>query len=99
MQAWGKQASPSTAVELLQSTGWWRPHEQLCLLKANRSETFPADVQVSPGRSVPAGDTSCIYHSSVPQRRVELAAGTLRMLTITSTGYFPHCLTAPANQD
>ncbi|KAL3150657.1 hypothetical protein ABBQ32_000455 [Trebouxia sp. C0010 RCD-2024] len=45
MQACNKQASPSAASELLQSAGWWRPHEQIGLLKANRAELFPAAVQ------------------------------------------------------
>lgn len=45
-QACGKQPNPSGAVELLQSAGWWRPHEQIGLIKANRSEFFPPHVQV-----------------------------------------------------
>lgn len=46
MQACRKQASPSAAAELLQSCGWWAPHEQLGLIKAGRAEIFPAPVQV-----------------------------------------------------
>ncbi|KAL0034491.1 hypothetical protein WJX79_005355 [Trebouxia sp. C0005] len=45
MQACGKQPNPSAAVEMLQSAGWWRPHEQLGLIKAQRTETFPSPVQ------------------------------------------------------
>ncbi len=46
LQACGKQPNPSAAVEMLQSAGWWRPHEQLGLIKAQRTETFPSPVQV-----------------------------------------------------
>lgn len=45
IKAWGKTGSVSTAVELLKGIGWWQPHEQLCLIKANRTESFPAAVQ------------------------------------------------------
>lgn len=45
MQACGKQPNPSGAVEMLQSAGWWRPHEQLGLIKAQRTDTFPSPVQ------------------------------------------------------
>lgn len=48
MQACRKQANPSSASQLLQSAGWWRPHEQLGLVKANRAELFPLLVQVLP---------------------------------------------------
>ncbi len=46
LQACGKQPNPSAAVEMLQSAGWWRPHEQLGLIKAQRTEIFPSPVQV-----------------------------------------------------
>lgn len=46
LQACGKQPNPSGAVEMLQSAGWWRPHEQLGLIKAQRTDTFPSPVQV-----------------------------------------------------
>ena len=58
MQACRKQANPSSASELLQSAGWWRPHEQLGLIKSNRVELFPAAVQVLP-HFTQLSDTSC----------------------------------------
>ena len=56
MRACHKQASSSAAAELLQSCGWWRPHEQLGLIKADRAELFPAAVQVC---SPPPAYASC----------------------------------------
>ena len=66
MQACRKQASPSAAAELLQSCGWWRPHEQLGLIKADRAELFPAAVQVSFPTSSPFLQ-SCIKHCGCSQ--------------------------------
>ena len=47
VQACGQASSSSAAAELLQLAGWWRPHEQISLLKSARTEVFPDAAQVS----------------------------------------------------
>lgn len=72
MQACGKQPNPSGAVELLQSAGWWRPHEQIGLIKANRSEFFPPDVQEHASRlhTNPPADPDAASRLDLTQQEV-----------------------------
>lgn len=68
MQACGQAGSSSAAAELLQVCGWWRPHEQVCLIRAARTEAFPAAAQVS----FPLPNTFSKHRTSAAHKAVAL---------------------------
>ncbi|KAK9829763.1 hypothetical protein WJX72_007759 [[Myrmecia] bisecta] len=45
LQALGIHASPNSAADLLIGMGIWRPHEQVSLIRAGLTETFPPECQ------------------------------------------------------